>query len=326
MTPIHPLVSILIPVYNREKYIEECIRCALNQTYRNIEVVVVDNCSTDKTWEICVELAANDSRLRIYRQPVNVGPVKNWQTCGKIASGLFAKLLFSDDLIDENYVEKVLPYLQDESVGFVSTSARIGEKPEKILRVLYKNVFSSETIDSSMYLSCLTQGKPELPYSPGTGLFRTKDFRKNLSFDIPTNQPLGFENHGAGPDVLLFAKTALDYKNVVFLPDELVFFRSHNDSITIQNPNNIVHKGYEHAIASFCRRYLSREATINWLACIWLGRMKRNRRWIAPLVTFREIDESINFLYAVKIVAAAIKIYTTRKLLTLFNQHSQKSN
>jgi glycosyltransferase involved in cell wall biosynthesis len=319
MTPTRPLVSILIPVYNREKYIEECIRCALNQTYRNIEVVVVDNCSTDKTFEICEELAANDSRLRIQRQDVNVGPVKNWQTCGKIASGVFSKLLFSDDLIDENYIEKALPYLQDESVGFVSTSAKIGEKPEKTLRVLYKNIFPSETVQSSMYLTCLTQGKPELPYSPGTALFRTKDFQKNLSFDIPTNHPLKFENHGAGPDVLLFARTALDYKNVVFLSDELVFFRSHDDSITIQNPDNIVHKGYEHAIASFCKHNLNREATINWLSCVWLGRMKRNRRWIGPLTTFREIDKSIDILYAIKIVANAVKIYTTRKLKTLLS-------
>jgi glycosyltransferase involved in cell wall biosynthesis len=319
MTPTLPLVSILIPVYNREKYIEDCIRSALNQTYRNVEVVVVDNCSTDKTWELCEALAAKESRLRIYRQDVNVGPVKNWQTCGRIASGLYSKLLFSDDLIEDNYIEKTLPYLQDDSVAFVSTSAKVGEQPEKTLRVLYKNIFPTETVQSSTYLNCLALGKPELPYSPGTALFRTRDFQKNLSFNIPTDHPLKFENHGAGPDVLLFAKTAIDYKKVVFLSNELVFFRSHEDSITIQNPDNIVHRGYEHAIASFCQHNLNRKATINWLSCVWLGRMKRNRRWIAPLTTFREIDKSIGIFYAVTIIANAVKIYTIQKLQRLIN-------
>lgn len=53
----NPLVSILIPVYNREKYIGEAIESAINQTYKNIEVIIVDNCSTDNTWKILQDLS-----------------------------------------------------------------------------------------------------------------------------------------------------------------------------------------------------------------------------------------------------------------------------
>ena len=56
----NPLVSILIPVYNREKYIGEAIESAINQTYKNIEVIIVDNCSTDNTWKILQDYQCKD--------------------------------------------------------------------------------------------------------------------------------------------------------------------------------------------------------------------------------------------------------------------------
>ena len=59
----NPLVSIVIPTYNREQYIEDAIKSAINQTYRNIEIIIVDNCSTDSTWDILNRWAESELKF-----------------------------------------------------------------------------------------------------------------------------------------------------------------------------------------------------------------------------------------------------------------------
>lgn len=71
-----PLVSIVIPVYNRESFILETVNSALSQDYSNFEVVVVDNSSTDSTYKILQNI--QDAKLKVYRNLKNIGPVKNW--------------------------------------------------------------------------------------------------------------------------------------------------------------------------------------------------------------------------------------------------------
>src|SRR5579872_5687154 len=94
-----PLVSIIVPVYNRRRLLAECLESALDQTWRDMEVVVVDNASTDGTWDVCRAFARADSRVRIFRNPENIGPVRNWQRCFREAEGRFGKLLFSEDVL-----------------------------------------------------------------------------------------------------------------------------------------------------------------------------------------------------------------------------------
>ena len=94
-----PTVSILIPVFNREEFLPDCIQSALSQKYTDFEIIVVDNASNDRSWEIAKDFALNDSRVRVFRNDVNVGPVRNWQRCLDEATGEYAKFLFSDDLM-----------------------------------------------------------------------------------------------------------------------------------------------------------------------------------------------------------------------------------
>ena len=75
------LVSILVPVYNRENLIEETVNSGLSQTYENIEIIIVDNQSTDGTWKILEKLASQDKRIKIFQNNTNIGPVRNWKRC-----------------------------------------------------------------------------------------------------------------------------------------------------------------------------------------------------------------------------------------------------
>lgn len=118
------LVSICIPVYNGEKYIKEAVESALNQTYDNIEVLLVDNCSTDGTLQ-AVE-SVHDPRFRIVRNSTNLGMVGNWNKCLEEAKGDYINLLCADDRLKKDCIEKKKAILdENRNVVLVSSDTHI---------------------------------------------------------------------------------------------------------------------------------------------------------------------------------------------------------
>jgi len=282
-----PLVSILIPVYNRESYLAACIQSALEQTYPHIEVVVVDNASTDGTWGICEAFAATDSRVRVFRNDSNVGPVRNWQRCIQEARGTLGKILFSDDLMAPKYLEGTVPLLADENAGFVFTSIEIGERPGAGEGPYRWRPASGTWPAMSFIRESLLGGK--VPVSPGAALFRLRDLRKNLRLDIPTPAGTDFTRYGAGPDVLLYLLTAADYPEVAYLDEPLTFFRSHPDSISIRENGGMIDAHYFQAKLWFASLPLPRFAPWGSLQqlCLAYGWLRQTRRRQAePLADF----------------------------------------
>ncbi|HEY0073272.1 MAG TPA: glycosyltransferase family 2 protein [Abditibacteriaceae bacterium] len=110
-----PLVSIGLPAYNREKLIGRAIESALGQDYKNIELIISDNASTDGTEAICRAYAARDARLRYFRQPVNRGGTANFNTVFNEARGEYFLWLGDDDWFDLNYVSSCVRWLEEHS-------------------------------------------------------------------------------------------------------------------------------------------------------------------------------------------------------------------
>jgi glycosyltransferase involved in cell wall biosynthesis len=102
------LVSILIPTYNGERFLAEALRSALDQTHREIEVLVADDASTDRTPEILAEAAAADPRVRVIRRARNLGAFDNTATLVAEARGEYVKYLLHDDLLAPDCVETLL--------------------------------------------------------------------------------------------------------------------------------------------------------------------------------------------------------------------------
>ena len=114
----NPLVSIIVPVYNVEKYIHKCLDSLVNQTYRNIEIVLVDDGSQDNSGTICDEYAENDKRIVVIHKE-NQGV-----TCARIdglniCQGEMVGFVDSDDYIANNYVEVLLRTFLKYQVDFV---------------------------------------------------------------------------------------------------------------------------------------------------------------------------------------------------------------
>ncbi len=285
-----PLVSILIPVYNRENYIAECIESALGQTYPNIEVIVGDNASSDGTWIICQQFAAKDKRVRIFRNNQNIGPVRNWLACLAQAQGEYTKILWSDDLIHPDFLTKTLPYLNDPQVGFVYSSAYLFEKfvGDRSNR-LYASIETS-VVDSRRYIEgILLNGNGKFPLSPGCALFRTTDVKNNLMLHIPNRVSSDFSIHAIGNDLLLFLLTAQHYSKFAVLNEPLSFFRTHQGSISISAPLGKVPLHYDLAKGYFAENYVVDTALIKKLNTIFLThllRFKARKYGIATLNDF----------------------------------------
>jgi glycosyltransferase involved in cell wall biosynthesis len=270
----NPLVSILIPTYNREHFIAECIQSALEQTYPNVEVIVVDNMSTDATWRICQQFASRSKRIRIYRNETNMGPVRNWIRCAQEARGGFSKVLFSDDILEPNCIGQMMKMIKPD-VGLVVCAARVGES-RAISQIKYTK--TKPLLMWREYLSRQLDGR--LPVSPGAVLLRTADLRENLKPTFPTCVPREFERNGAGPDVMIMLLTAHRYRYVACICEPLVFFRSHQGSFTISNSNNAVSEGYTAAISYFLKKNV---AWITWLQYVfisWQADLRQRHSWI----------------------------------------------
>jgi glycosyltransferase involved in cell wall biosynthesis len=107
-----PLISIGIPVYNGEKYLAQAIESVLAQTYQNFELLISDNCSTDRTQAICEAYAEQDDRIRYYRNEVNLGAAPNFNRVFELARGEYFQWLASDDILTPALLEKCVSMLE----------------------------------------------------------------------------------------------------------------------------------------------------------------------------------------------------------------------
>lgn len=244
-----PLVSIVIPVYNREKFISQAIESAVNQTYKNIEIIIGDNKSSDNTWNILKEWEKKDNRIKIFQNITNVGPVLNWKECFERAKGDYIKILWSDDWMDVNFIEDTIS-LFDEKTAFVISNHLIINEEDK--RVLYQSKYFKNEYSTKYYLcNILCLLSINYPVSPGCAIFRRNDIIESFIVNIPNSDGLDSTKNGAGNDLLLFLITATKYKNIR-ISNSNSYFRAHNESFSMASPILIY---YEWAKLYFIQNY-----------------------------------------------------------------------
>jgi glycosyltransferase involved in cell wall biosynthesis len=118
-----PLISVLIPTYNVEEYITEAINSILNQTYERLEVVIVDDGSTDRTYEILESIALKDNRIQLYRNKENQRIVNTLNTAIKYSKGDYIARMDGDDISDPKRLEQQLLFLlKNKDVALVASN------------------------------------------------------------------------------------------------------------------------------------------------------------------------------------------------------------
>lgn len=159
-------VSICIPIYNAEKYIKKCIDSILIQTYKNIEILIVDNCSTDNSPQIISQYV--DQRIKYIRNEKNLGACGNWNRCIESSTGELIAIYHADDEYLPEIVEKQVNILQEnneigavfcEAVLIDSASIEIGNflipkqlRNKKI--IAFEEIFYHMILNNSNPLLC----------------------------------------------------------------------------------------------------------------------------------------------------------------------------
>lgn len=125
-------VSVVIPVYNVEKYLPECLDSVINQTYTNLQIILVDDGSTDSSGEICDKYAEIDSRITVIHQDnQGAGAAKNAGL--KLINGDYLSIIDSDDYLEQNYYKIMVSAMQNYKVD--------------VVQCLFKNVFLDATYE-----------------------------------------------------------------------------------------------------------------------------------------------------------------------------------
>lgn len=112
---LQPLISVIVPCYNVEEYLPKCIESILNQTYRNLEILLVDDGSPDNCGRICDEYAAKDSRIRIIHKK-NGGLSDARNAALDVMTGEYVTFIDSDDYVSDDYVEYLYKIIKESGV------------------------------------------------------------------------------------------------------------------------------------------------------------------------------------------------------------------
>lgn len=111
--PREALVSVVVTTYDRKSYLKQALESAIRQTYRNIEIIVSDNCSPENP-QALVE-SFQDPRIQFWRNATNIGSFANAMSAFKKARGKYVTILMDDDLWEEDFLEKLVPPLEENS-------------------------------------------------------------------------------------------------------------------------------------------------------------------------------------------------------------------
>lgn len=180
-------VSFCIPVYNGEKFVAQTIGSILNQNYENIEIIVVDDASSDNTLEVVKKF--KDKGIRLVKNKKNLGMVGNWNRCVSLAKGEYLKLLMADDILVPQSLHKEIFVLDNNpNVGICYGYVRPVDEKGKLLNTPEWNsktyqLYSKDTLVSGddclrMYLN--STWKVGLP---SASLVRRRCFEKLGNFD-----------------------------------------------------------------------------------------------------------------------------------------------
>ena len=217
MAKAKELISIIIPMYNVEQYFPRCIESVINQTYKKLEIILVDDGSTDLSGTLADQYAEQDQRIKVVHQP-NGGNAVARNTGLKQVTGNWILFVDSDDYVEPNYVELLYntAIKYDADLSLCNLQVYEWNHPQKITGKNKATVKSTaEALSSLFYQKGTTPG-------PCAKLYRTKLF-KNISF------PVGKICEDLAITYQLFARA----KKVVFNSQTLYYYLT-NPSSTMQ--------------------------------------------------------------------------------------------
>ncbi len=218
-TRTNQLISIVMPVYNAELYLVESLKSIINQTYSNWELIVVDDCSTDKSFQILNKFAQKDNRIKVFKNKKRLGVAGTANFALKKANSKLIARMDADDIMHPQRLEKQrLFLLENKDVGLVGTQCVLINKSGKKIGYKYFPT-SNQDIYRMIFHS--------IPIQQPTAMFNLNVLNKNILL-YDQNKTTAEE-----VEVLFRILTSVKTAN---LPDVLLSYRLHGENTSLKNP------------------------------------------------------------------------------------------
>ncbi len=228
-----PLVSVIIPVYNVEKYLDKCLDSIINQTYKNLEIICINDGSTDSSLEVLRKYSEKDTRIKLVNQDnKGLGATRNVGL--EIAQGEFISFIDSDDYVDKNLYENCIEKIAPDIDVIVFGANTVNLKKNKI----YSGQYSSKSFHGNFNLKDLFN-----IYTVAWNKLYRHSFLKEHSiiFDTPKT----------GEDQTFFIKVVLNAKNICVVNEDLYYYikyrngalsnrKDSTDLSTVENTYSII--------------------------------------------------------------------------------------
>lgn len=202
------ILSVLMTSYNRESLISESIESVLRSSYSEFEFIIVDDASTDSTWQIINEYASKDNRIKVYRNEVNIGDYINRNKAVSFANGKYIKFVDSDDVIGEN----LLSIMVDQMESYANVSFGLSADV-KWLNMQKNCIWTPLDLFNVYFFHGKAIGTP-----PTGSILRRSVF----------NEVGGFSGKKYLGDTELWLKLSLKHNALIF-PNNLYYWREHSN-------------------------------------------------------------------------------------------------
>lgn len=232
------LISIIIPIYNSERYLRECLESVVNQTYSNLEILLIDDGSKDSSLEICKEYEKKDSRIRVISK-TNEGVSVTRNRGIKEARGQWISFVDSDDIIGQDYIKVLVRCLDDDTeICFVNSTKKLSE-----LKKYDLDKFQIEEIEKKN-LKLFERGLLN-KYVIKTPIHLTSTCAKLYNKPFLLKNDILFPAYLAKSEDAVFNMYAYHYaKKGNWCDIPLYYYRSNRESVSHKYDNNVV-KTYE---------------------------------------------------------------------------------
>jgi glycosyltransferase involved in cell wall biosynthesis len=246
LTSSIPLVSIGLPVYNGERFIQQALDSLLAQNYPNMELIISDNASTDRTREICLTCQAKDSRVHYHRNDVNIGMMSNFKRALDMASGEYFMFAAHDDSWNPEFISILLSDLRGHpESGVVMSALDIVDEDGQLIKPVRLDQGDKSPNEQgyfSMLLRLMTLwgGSSKSHHYYLYGLYKRKFLQETFCYYVDT----------AFGDRMFIALLAL-LSPFRYVPQVLFYKTRHSDNLLLRNPT----ENFTRVFRSFSRLF-----------------------------------------------------------------------
>lgn len=285
-----PLVTVGIPTYNRSRILPRAIKSILNQTYKNIEIIISDNCSTDKTASICKSYANSNKHIRYFHQSSNYGYLFNYLFVLRLAKGKYFMWASDDDFRNPTYIKDVVDLLESDrdAVLGVTDAIHFNSKSKHLLKLPFRRWEDSFDATKSFLIN------PQVVSPMFYGIFKTSTLRSvGIHTDI---RPM----YNGSSDILTIVQVLLR-GNLAYISKPLIHIK---DSAHYHDKFDLMKSHvFTPDILLSIKRYLTYPIMffldfLYSIRYIFISRHSFQRKIILSIMTLRRwITENIMFIY-----------------------------